>query len=64
MSPGSVEDERVFSSMKYIKSLLRNRLTVHLSDCMRLYKSHYTLQDFPFAAAIDRWRAKKARYGI
>ena len=71
MVPGSVEAERMFSTMfstmTFIKDNLRNRLTTHLSPCARIYSQHtYTLSNFPYAEAIMAWRAAaptRGRYG-
>ena len=58
MVPGSVEAERMFSTMTFIKDNLRNRLTTHLSPCARIYSQHtYNLSNFPYAEAIMAWRA-------
>ena len=60
MVPGSVEAERMFSTMTFIKDNdnLRNRLTTHLSPCACIYSQHtYTLSNFPYAEAIMAWRA-------
>ena len=40
MVPGSVEAERMFSTMSFLKDKLWNRLTTHLSPCARLYSQH------------------------
>ena len=67
MVPGSVEAERMFSTMTFIKDNLRNRLTTHLSPCACIYSQHtYTLSNFPYAEAIMAWRAAaptRGRYG-
>ena len=67
MVPGSVEAERMFSTMSFLKDKLRNRLTTHLSPCARLYsQSTYSLSNFPYPDAIKSWReaAKfRGRYG-
>ena len=67
MVPGSVEAERMFSTMSFLKDKLRNRLTTHLSPCARLYsQSTYSLKNFPYPDAIKSWReaAKfRGRYG-
>ena len=56
MVPGSVEAERMFSTLSFLKNKLRNRLTTHLSPCARIYnQSSYTLADFPFHEAIKAW---------
>ena len=47
--PGSVEDERIFSAMNFLKSDLRNRLVnPHLTDALRIFSSHaYTHLPLP-----------------
>jgi hypothetical protein len=49
--PGSVEEERMFSAMNYIKNFLRNRLAEqHLNVAARLFQQRrYTLSNFPYA---------------
>ena len=63
MVGGSVEDERAFSAMSFLKNTLRNRLDTHLEVCMRLkMQDHYTVSDFPYHAAYNWWlRAKDRR---
>lgn len=52
--PGSVEAERAFSNVAYLKSKLRNRmLQPHLSVCVRAYSQRaYDLGTFPYSEAI------------
>lgn len=46
---GSVADERVFSSMNFLKSDLRSRLSTHFEAAMLLYKQNvYGLSNFPY----------------
>ena len=53
----SVEDERTFSNLAFIKSKLRNRLGVHLDTCVRLFSQGFYSQDtFPYHEAITLWR--------
>lgn len=65
LHPVPVEDERTFSNLTFMKNRLRNRLTMHLDLCVRMF-SHkfYTLENFPYDEAITPWKAKKVRYGI
>ena len=57
MVPDSVEAERMFSTMSFLKDKLRNRLTTHLSPCAQLYsQSTYSLSNFPYPDAIKSWR--------
>jgi hypothetical protein len=75
MVPGSVEDERIFSWLKIIKTPLRNRLAEqHLNCCVRLATDRFFAlksaaaaldrEPFPFSRAIKLWLSKKARYGV
>jgi hypothetical protein len=63
----SVENERVFSVLKYIKSPIRNKLTVHLNTAVRMFaQSSFTLEDFDYDKAFEFWMAAttKGRYGL
>lgn len=54
---GSVEDERCFSTLKFLKSCQRNRLGKHLPLVVRMFgEKYFTLDNFPFQEAIDSWR--------
>ncbi|PNH02016.1 hypothetical protein TSOC_012035 [Tetrabaena socialis] len=56
--PGSVEAERAFSTMSYIKNKQRNHLKQpHLSACVRLKgQDCYSVSNFPYAAALQHWQ--------
>jgi hypothetical protein len=57
---GSVEDERCFSSLKFLKSYQRNRLGKHLPLVVRMFgQRYYSLEDFPYSEVIDSWRQAK-----
>jgi len=62
MVPGSVEDERMFSTLKYIRNPQRNRLHAqHLTSCARGFKSS-ALEDFSYPETDLEWFcAKKCR---
>lgn len=61
---GSVEDERTFSTLGFMKSKLRNRLGGHLDTCVKMFSQQFfTLQSFPFNSAINSWRDDRARRG-
>jgi hypothetical protein len=65
MVPGSVEEERTFSTMSFIKNKLRNRLDQHLRPCVQLFSQRmFTLDSFPFDEALQHWRnvAQRGRY--
>ena len=66
--PGSVEEERTFSAMAYLKNKHRNRLkTRHLNVAARLFKlPRSALRTFNFERALELWAAgapKRGRYG-
>ena len=63
MVPGSVEEERMFSAMKYLKNVYRNRLLeVHLTMCARAFHHpRVTLSNFPYKHAIRFWLEQKER---
>ena len=65
MVPGSVEDERLFSIMNFIKNELRNRLkNPLLTDLVRLFASNiWSLADFPYKKAIELWESMCSRRG-
>jgi hypothetical protein len=50
---GSVEDERCFSTLSFVKSKLKNKLTTHLDLVVWMYVEFvFTIQTFPFDVAI------------
>ncbi|KAJ9528162.1 hypothetical protein QJQ45_005792 [Haematococcus lacustris] len=69
MVPGSVEEERMFSAMAYLKDDTRNRLNEeHLNACARAFHTViHGVSDFPYHEAIGVWLGaanKKGRYGV
>ena len=60
---GSVEDERTFSTLSFMKNKLRNRLSTHLPLVVGMHaQDFYSLDDFPYDAAYDEWK-KSVRKG-
>lgn len=54
---GSVEDERCFFTLKFLKSCQRNRLGKHLPLAVRMFsQKFFILENFPFQEAIDSWK--------
>ena len=54
---GSIEDERTFSTLSFMKNKLKNRLNVHLPLAVAMHpQEFYTLTDFPYNAAYDDWK--------
>jgi hypothetical protein len=61
---GSVEDERTFSSLKFLKSRLRNRLEDKLPLVVRMDgQKKFTQEIFPYKKALESWRSVRMRYG-
>jgi hypothetical protein len=61
---GSVEEERLFSKLAFIKEERRNRLlSDHLNACLVLATQRmWAFRDFPFLRAVQKWfEAKKRR---
>jgi hypothetical protein len=44
---GSVEDERCFSLLSFIKNKLKNQLTIHLELVMWMYAQFFYIGDLP-----------------
>jgi hypothetical protein len=57
MTPGSVEEERMFSALKYIKNVFRSRLgTDLLTAAARIFKNTmYSVATFPYSRAVAFW---------
>ena len=60
---GSIEDERIFSLVSFLKSKLRNRLDNNLVSCARLYISNYDINKFPYERALALWTSICSRRG-
>lgn len=52
---GSVEDERMFSSLSFLKSKLRNKLDKYMHIWLRLYVTMYGINNFPYERALVIW---------
>jgi hypothetical protein len=62
---GSVDDERTFSSLKFIKSRLRSRLEGNLDTVVRVFsQGYYNLESFSYIDAYKHWRATKEWQGV
>ena len=62
---GSVEDEQTFSTLSFMKSKLRNRLTGHIDTCVKLFSQEFfTIETFPVSKAITSWREERSHWGI
>ena len=59
---GSVEDERTFSTLNFMKNKLRNRLLTHLPVVVGMHaQDFFSLSDFPYDAAYEEWRSKSRK---
>lgn len=62
MVGGSVEEERTFSTMKFLKNERRNRLSNHLAACCRVYsQAFFSLETLPFDRLYTCWKDAKHR---
>jgi len=63
---GSVEDERCFSSLAFLKNKLRNSLDTHLELVVGMYSQKlFSLESFPYDDAHSEWAvAADRRYGL
>lgn len=53
---GSVEDERLFSSVAFLKSKLRNNLNEHIQVVVGMFSQRiFTLENFPYQSVFDDW---------
>ena len=67
MIGGSLEDERAFSAMNFLKSNTHNRLDTHLEEYMLLKSQQpFTLIDFtsPSTRQSSNGLKNKQRYGL
>ena len=64
----SVEDERVLSSMSFLKTKLLSSPNHHLGVVVGMYSQNiYTLQNFPYDVVFDSWTnvaPVSDRYGL
>ncbi|KAH7442179.1 hypothetical protein KP509_03G075300, partial [Ceratopteris richardii] len=58
---GSVEDERLWNSLTFIRNAMRNRLNKNLDTCLRLFVSKSDLETFPFEEAYAIWKSQCQR---
>ena len=58
---GSMEDERVFSALCFLKSKVRNKLDKNLETCLRLFVTQYNVRDFPYDRSLAIWNSMHER---
>jgi hypothetical protein len=50
----NMEDEKCFSTLAFMKSKLRNKLTTHLPIVVRMFtQQFYTLENFAYVKCIE-----------
>ena len=60
---GSVEDERTFNLLKFLKSRLRNKLGDNLLLVTRMHEQRFFSQHtFLYKAALESWKKERMRY--
>ena len=58
----SVEDERTFSTLSFMKNRLRNRLSTHLPLVVGMHvQEFYGLSNFPYDAPYDEWKTSNRK---
>jgi hypothetical protein len=54
---GSMEDERTFSTLSFMKDRVRNRLETHLPMVVTMHsQSFYDIDSFPYGLAYSEWK--------
>jgi hypothetical protein len=62
---GSMEDERTFSTLTFMKTRLHNRLCEHLDLVVCMYvQPFYTVDTFHYHNVITTWIEKKTQRGL
>ena len=57
---GSIENERAFSSVEFVKGKLRNKLGDHLPLCVQMFtQKFYTLKNFLYIEVVWIWKENK-----
>jgi hypothetical protein len=60
---GSMEDERTFNNLAFMKSNLRNWLPTHLDLCVHMFiQNFYTNTNFQYDIAIATWKEVCMKY--
>jgi hypothetical protein len=60
---GSVENERTFINLTFMKNKLCNQLTTHLDLCVHMFtQNFYIVTNFPNDVAIVAWKEVCMRY--
>jgi hypothetical protein len=64
MIVGSIDDERRFLNLRFMKKNLNNKLTTHLDLVVKLFvQKFFTLDIFLFATTMNSWTIVKSCHG-
>ena len=59
---GSIEDERTFITLSFMKNKLQNRLSIHIPLVVGMHaQEFYGIEDFLYDAAYEEWRTLTRR---
>lgn len=58
-----MEDEHIFNMLSFMKSKLRNKLTVRLDLCMFLQHFYAFFENFWYDVVIQKWKEMHVRHG-
>jgi hypothetical protein len=61
---GSVEDERTFSTLRFMKSKIRNRLGIHLQTCAKCFHWVSIPKKLYFTTKQSRTGKRKGNGGV
>ena len=60
---GSIEDERAFSALIFLKDKVKNKLDNHLPMVIGMHAQQvYTLANFPYKKCFEQWVQSAERY--
>ncbi len=60
---GSMEDERTFNNLAFMKRKSHNWLTTHLDLCVHMFtQKFYIVTNFPYDAVIATWKEVCMKY--
>jgi hypothetical protein len=62
---GSIENERTFSNLAFMKSKLHNKLTTYFNLYVHMFTHNfYNVSKFPYYASIATWKEVCIRYHV
>ncbi len=59
----SIENERTFSNLSFMKNKLQNQLIIHVDLCVRMFSHNFfILSNFYYDEAIALWKEVAMKY--